>query len=483
LQSLKSKTISGIVWSALDGISSSGISFLFGIVLARILSPEEFGLIGMVAFFLALFNSILDSGFSSALIQKNDAKSIDFNTTFYFNVVISIILYFLLYLLAPKIGIFFEQPELINITRCVGLILIFNAFALIQRTLLVKKVEFRTQTIISLISSFFSGLIGVAFALKGFGVWSLVYQQVSKHFINTILLWGFNTWRPKMEFSNDSFKQFFGFGSKLMLAGILDTLYRNSYYLIIGKFYTLRELGYFTRSEQFTSILSNNLSAVIQRVSYPTLCSIQEDKKRLKHYVQKSIKFSSIITFSSLLGLAAMAKSIVLVLIGIKWLPVVPYIQIMCLSGLFYSLSAINLNILLVQKRTDLFLKFEILKKIIGVFPVLIGIFIDIRLMLWGIVITSFLSYFFNSYYSERLINYSFRNQLIDILPIFLISLSVCILTWCLSLLKLSAIITLLLQFITLILLTISIYELFKNKSYLDLKNTLIEFTYEQFKS
>lgn len=272
---LKSKTVHGVGWSLIDNVSGSGVSFLVGLVLARLLSPDEYGIMAMLAIFLAISNSIVDSGFSSALIRKNDVVELDYNTTFYFNLIVSFFLYCLLYISAPFISDFFSEPLLIPVTRVLGIVLIVNACSIIQRTILVKAVDFKTQTKISLISSISSGVIGVSMALCHCGVWSLVGLQLSRQVLNSLFLWIYGKWKPLWEFSYRSFKEMFGFGSKLLLSGLIDTIYKNIYYIVIGRFYSAAQLGQYTRAEQFTSIFSSNLTSVIQRVSYPVLSSIQ----------------------------------------------------------------------------------------------------------------------------------------------------------------------------------------------------------------
>jgi len=290
MNSLKKKAIHGVSWSALDNIASSGITFLVGLALARILSPVEFGLLGMITVFIAVSNSIIDSGFSSALIRKTDAKDIDYNTVFYFNLLFGFVLYIILFFCAPVISRFFHEPVLIPVTRVMGIVLIINSISIIHRTLLVKKLDFKTQTKISFIASTISGVIGIGMALKGFGVWSLVGQQLSRQLMNTFFLWLFCAWRPLSEFSRQSFKELFGFGSKLLLSGLIDTIYKNIYYLIIGKFYNAAQLGQYTRAEQFDAVFSSNLTSVIQRVSYPVFSSIQDELKRLKQAYRRVIK-------------------------------------------------------------------------------------------------------------------------------------------------------------------------------------------------
>ena len=474
MQDIKEKAIKGVSWSFIDNIANSGITFLVGIILARILTPAEFGIIGMITIFIAVSNSIVDSGFSSALIRKAKTKDIDYNTVFYFNLCLGVVLYLVLFFSAPAISRFFEEPVLISITRVMGTILIINAFGLVQRTLLVKEVDFKTQTKISLIASILSGFIGIGMALKGFGVWSLVGQQISRQLLNSIFLWVFNRWRPALAFSKESFNELFSFGSKLLISGLIDTIYNNVYYLVIGKFYSAVQLGQYTRAEQFNSIFSTNLTNVVQRVSYPVLCSIQDDDARLKLTYQRVIKTTMLVTFACMLGLAAIAKPLILLLIGAKWLPAVIYLQIICFAGMLQPLHAINLNMLMVKGRSDLFLGLEIIKKSIAVIPICLGIFYGIEFMLWGSVFLSFMAYLLNSYYSARLINYSTWAQIKDIFPSFLVSTFVAAAMWLLTLLNYSIWITLSLQLILGLTMIIAIYETRKSTEYFELKGILL---------
>lgn len=472
--SLRHKTIHGVGWSFIDNISSSGITFLVGLVLARLLTPEEYGIMAIIAIFIAVSNSIIDSGFSNALIRKTRIERIDYSTVFYFNLTVSILIYVLLYLAAPVISVFFKEPVLVEVIRIIGLVLIINALAIIPRTRFVRDVDFKTQTKVSLISSISSGVIGIGMALGGMGVWSLVGQQISRQFLNTLFLWVYSKWHPVWEFSMKSFKELFGFGSKLLFSGLLDTIYKNIYYIVIGRFYTSAQLGQYTRAEQFNMIFSSNLTSVVQRVSYPVLSSIQEEPERLREAYRKVIKITMLITFACMLGLAAVAKPLILILIGEKWLPAVYFLQIICFSGMLYPLHAINLNILQVKGRSDLFLKLEIIKKIIAVGPIVVGIYCGIEYMLWGSVFTSFIAYFLNSYYSARLIDYPTMDQLKDILPTFLTSFIVAFFMWCISLLDWSFYLLLPLQLFLGILLIAFIYEKVKLPEYLELKQLAV---------
>ena len=422
-ESLRHKTVKGVSWSFIDSLSSQGVTFLVGLVLARLLTPEDYGLLGIIIVFISVFNSIVDSGFSSALIRKTNATENDYNTVFVSNLAVSSILCATLYIFSPSIATFFARPPLTNLLRVMSFIIIINAFSLIQHTLLIKKIDFKTLTKVSLISSITSGVLGIVMALCGFGVWSLVGQQLSRQGLNTIFLWVFTHWYPKLQFSVESFKGLFGFGWKLLVSGLISTIWNEIYQVVIGKCYTPAILGQYTRAQQFSSIFSSNLTSIIQRVSYPVLSSVQEDNARLKGGYKRIIKISMFFSFVLMLGMAACAKSMIQVLIGVQWLPAVPMLQILCFIMMLYPLHSLNLNMLKVEGRSDLFLKLEIIKKFIAVGPILLGIFGSIYLMLIGSVFTGVISYFLNAYYSGPAIGYSIKEQVFDILPSFGIAL------------------------------------------------------------
>lgn len=475
-ESIRNKTIKGVGWSFADNIFNQGITFLVGLVLARLLTPEEYGLIGIITIFIVLFNSIVDSGFSNALIRKTDVQDKDYNTVFLTNMGISAILYLLLYAGAPAISRFFNQPQLIPLTRVMGVIVIINAFALIQRTILVKKVDFKTQAKVSVISSVISGGLGIGMALYGFGVWSLAGQQISRQLLNTVLLWAFSSWYPRLQFSVQSFKELFGFGWKLLVSGILNTVWNEIYQVVIGKCYSAETLGQYTRAYQFSSIFSTNLTAIVQRVSYPVLSQIQDDKERLKFAYKKVIKVTMLVSFCCMLGLAAIARPMVLTLIGPQWLPSVPFLQILCLQMMLFPLHAINLNMLQVQGRSDLFLKLEIIKKVIAVGPLLLGIFVNIYWMLAGSVLTGIISYYLNAYYSGKFLNYSIKEQISDILPSFLIALFMAAIVFAVSLISLQPLALLLLQLTVALPVLLLSCEIIKPDSYLEIKSMVLSY-------
>lgn len=475
-RNLKDKTVKGVSWSLIDNIANKGISFLVGLVLARLLSPEEYGLIGIVMIFISVFDSIVDSGFSNALIRKHNADDTDFNTVFWSNMALSVVLCVTLFFCANPIAHFFKMEQLKPLTEVMSSIVIINAFAIIQRTILVKRIDFKTQTKISVIASVSSGVIGIGMALAGCGVWSLVGQQISRQVLNTVFLWVFNKWYPKLVFSWNRFKELFNFGWKILVTGLINTIWKEVYQVVIGKFYSPATLGQYTRAHQFGSIFSTNITAVIQRVSYPVLSSIQEDKARLKSAYQRIIKLAMFVTFILMLGLAGISKNFVYVLVGPKWMGCVPMLQILCFSLMLHPLHAINLNMLQVQGRSDLFLILEIIKKTIAIGPLLLGIFVNIYWMLIGGVIAGLIDYFLNAFFSGKFINYSIPEQIKDITPSFIAGLISGILMFVIGLIPGSSFVILPLQLIAGASVAILLSKLMKISEYDELKKIAIEY-------
>ncbi len=422
--SLKQKTVTGLMWSFVENSVQQGTNFIIGIILARLLLPREFGLIGMITIFIAISQAFIDSGFSQALIRKKDCTQADYSTVFFFNLVVGIFFYLLLFFMAGHISSFYQEPQLKLIVQVLGIDLIINALTMIQFTQLTRRIDFKLQTHITILASLGSGLISIVMAFKGYGVWSLVARSIGQHTFNVISLWYWNGWKPSWLFDRRSFKELYAFGSKLFISGLVDSTFTNLYYLVIGRYFSAVELGYYTRADLFQSLPSKNLTKVIQRVSYPVLTSIQNDTARLKSAYEKLIRSTMLFSFVLMIGMAAVAKPLVVVLIGEKWLPAVIYLQLLCFVGMFYPLHALNLNMLNVQGRSDLFLRLEIIKKLLTVPMIIIGVLSGIKILILGMLIISLIAYFLNSYWSGQLIGYSSLEQLKDILPSFLLALS-----------------------------------------------------------
>lgn len=469
-QSLKQQTVRGVGWSFADSMLGQGITFLVGLVLARLLSPDEYGLIGIITIFINIFNFIVDSGFSNAIIRKNNTTDQDYNTMFIVNMGVSVILFGLMVVCAPLIAEFFHRPELTNLCRVMGIVVIINALSIVQNTKLTKRLDFKIKTKASFISSISSGILGIVMAYKGLGVWALVGQQISYRLLNTLCLWSFNRWYPNFKFSISSFREMWNFGWKLLVSGIIDQAWTQIYQVVIGKFYTPAALGQYTRAQQFAGICSSNITSIVQRVSYPALSKIQDDTLRLKSGYKKVIKTTMLVTFTLMLGLAGCAKSLIIVLIGNNWIDCVPMLQVICFSGMFYPLHALNLNMLQVQGRSDLFLRLEIIKKCIAVIPILMGIFIGIYYMLICSVITGLFALYLNAYYSGPYLKYPIWEQALDILPSLLMSLSMFIILFGLSYLTISPLLMLPFQIFIGAIYTLTVCEIRKPEEYLELK-------------
>ena len=471
--SLKNKTVNGVGWSAADAILGQGVTFLVGIVLARLLSPTEYGLIGIISIFIIVLNGVVDSGFSNAIIRKQDTTNEDYNTMFFTNLGFSILLYVALYFAAPAIATFFDRTELIPLTRAMGLVLIINALSLVQVTILTKKVDFKTKTKASLTSAVISGLFGITLAYLGFGVWSLVAQQLSKQCICTVCFWILNRWTPTCAFSTESFKYMWGFGWKMMVSGLLNNIWNQLYQVVVGKFYSPATLGQYSRSKEYANILSANFTAIIQRVSYPILSELQDNQERMVSGYRKIIKLTMFITAISMIFMGAVAEPFIYCLIGPQWHEAATYLPLICISMSLYPLHAINLNMLQVQGRSDLFLILEIIKKAIAIGPICLGIFVGIQWMLVGSIVTGFVSFFLNSYYTGKKLQYSSWMQLRDVAPSYAVAFTIALAVYFLKFLPISYFIILPIQILVGIVVGFTVCELFKLSEYTDLKHII----------
>ena len=414
-ESLKDKTVKGVAWSGIDNVVQMGVTFVVSIVLARLLSPDDYGLLGLIAVFTAVCQALINGGFTTALIRKKDATDDDYNTAFISNLGMSLLLYAIIYLCSPAIANFFERQELVALTRVSSLGMIIGALALVQQTRLTKRIDFKTQTKITIIASVTSGIIGIGMALFDFGVWALVAQHLSATSLRTILLFFYNKWLPQLRFSSRSFHELFGFGWKMMVSGVLDTIWKELYQVIVGKFYSPATLGQYTRAKQFSQLFSSNLTTVVQRVTFPVLSNIQDNKERMVSAYRRIIKTTMFITAVSMFFLGAISEPLLYCLIGPKWYEASTYLPLICIGGSLYPLHAINLNMLQVQGRSDLFLGLEIVKKIIGIIPFTVCIFYGVLPMLYVHLITSLICYFLNSYFTGKLLGYTSWMQLKDI--------------------------------------------------------------------
>lgn len=423
-ESLRYKTVKGFFWSCIERFSVQGIQFLVMIIMARLLTPKDYGLVGMLTVFIAVAQSFVDSGFSQALIRKQSRTEIDNSTVFYFNVAVGLLLYAIFYVSAPWVAQFYDSPELTDLMRVVSLSVVFNSLVVVQRALLIVNIDFKTQAKASLTAAIISGVVGIGMAYAGFSYWSIAVQQLVNLGMNTLLLWIFARWRPCWIYSWDSFLELFAFGSKLMASGLLDVVYRNMYLLVIGKIFTASSLGHYTRAHQFAEFPSSNLTGIMQRVTYPVLCQIQEDDERLAQIYRRFLRVSAFIIFPLLTGLSAVAQPFILLLLKEQWLFAATLLQIICFSMMWYPIHAINLNLLQVKGRSDLFLKLEIIKKLLAVAVLCITVPMGLIAMCVGQIFSSVIGLIINTHYTGKLIQVGFLRQMQDLLPTLLLSLT-----------------------------------------------------------
>lgn len=422
-ESLKQATTTGLFWSSVERFSNQGVQFVFSIILARLLSPSDYGIIAMVTIFFAVAQSFVDSGFSNALVRKTDRVEEDLSTCFYFNIGVGIIAYIVLFLIAPLVANFYSQPILSPIIRITGLGVILNSLCVVQQALFTIKIDFKSQAKITLSATVISGIVGVILAYQGYGIWALVWQGVASSIVRMGLLWLMSKWRPRTGFSKSSFNYLFGYGSKLLASGLLDTIYNNIYPIVIGKFYTPAQLGNYSRALGWAQLPSANITSILQRVTFPVLSAIQDDTLRLQNSYRRLLKLSAFIVFPLMMGLAAIASPLIRVILTAKWDGCVLYLQILCFALMLYPIHAINLNLLQVKGRSDIFLRLEIIKKIIGVVILIITIPLGITAMCLGMVFSSIICLIVNTYYTSRFIDVGLLTQLKDLKIILINSL------------------------------------------------------------
>jgi teichuronic acid exporter len=419
---LKEKTVRALSWGMLESLGVQGVRFCIGVLLARLLFPEQFGLVGMLWVFIAVAQAFTDSGYGLALIQKREVTPVDTSTIFYFNIAVGLVAMGIVCLVAPLIAAFYNQPILTSLTCAMSLIILINSFAIIHSNMLHRQMDFKTLTKVNLSECILSGMIGVWMAVSGFGVWSIVVQQISGTFIRTLLIWFLHSWRPTLTFDMRSLKKMFGFGSRMLVASLIDIIFSNIYLLVIGKLFTAADLGYFTRAKAVQELPTNTLSGLVARVTYPLFSKLQDDSILLKGAVKRALTLLELVNIPMMIGLAAIARPLILVLLTDKWVECVPYLELLCFYGLLHPLNLINLNLLLALGRSELYLRLEIVKKILIVISIAITWSWGISAMIYGLILFSIVSYCLNSYYTGILIDYSIGEQLRDALPYFIVS-------------------------------------------------------------
>ncbi len=419
-QSLKSMATKGMLWSALDKFAVQGGQFIIGIILARLLMPEDFGLIGMLSIFIAISQTFIDSGMGSGLIQKKNRSNVDFSTVFVFNLVVSVSFYGILFTTAPLIARFYETPQLVLLTRVLAINIIINSLAIVQRSKLIINIDFKTIAKVNVVSVLSGGLVAVYFAYTGWGVWALVIQNLVRALVSVVMFWILSHWKPSLIFSKESFKTLFGFGSKLLVSGLYATGLNEIYNISIGKVYSASELGYYTRSKQFAEVSAGTVTSIIQQVTYPILASIQDNKERLVSVYSRLIKMTAFLVFPAMTLLALLAHPFIMLLLTDKWAPAIVLLQWLCFARVVTPISALNMNILNAVGRSDLFLKVDLAKAPIIIATLLITIPLGVKAIVIGNVITSVISFFINAYLPGKLFGYGAKQQIKDMILIFI---------------------------------------------------------------
>lgn len=429
--SLASQSIKGAFWSAVERFSLQGIQFVIGIILARLLSPSDFGLIGMLAIFLSISQIFIDCGFSNALIRLKNVSDEDYGTAFLVTFLISGVCFVVLFLLAPFVSRFYQIPELEPVMRVVSVSIIINALFTVHKVRLTREIDFKTQSKVSLIAALVSGALGIFLAFSGFGVWSLVWQNLANAFLNLLLFSIVLKWFPKPCFSKASFGELFSFGSKLLVSSLIHSVYSNMYNIVIGKFFTAANLGFYTRADHLASFPSSNVASILSRVTYPILSKLQDDAEKLLDVYKKYLQLSCFVVFPLMMGLCALAKPVILILLGEKWSGTVLLMQILCLGLMLDPICNINLNILYVKGRSDLVLRLEIIKKTIAVAILIASINYGLVGMCVGRAVYGVVSTFLNMIYTKNFIDLNIFQQVRLILPSYLLSVFMACCIYC----------------------------------------------------
>lgn len=420
--SVKKKFISGVLWESVGSFSSMGIQLIVTIVIARILTPAEFGIIGILSVFMTLGQILLDSGFSQALIQKKEASQIDFSSVFFLNMIVGIILYLILFFISPYIALFYKEPNLTTYARVLFLIIPINSFGLIQNVIIQKELTFKKTATASVLSAVISGVVGVSMAYSGFGVWALVWQQITANVSRTVLYIIQRQWMPIFTISVKTIKEMFAFSVNLMLHSIVNTLMKNIHTLVIGRFFPLAQVGYYNQAKKFEQISSSTITAIVMKVSFPALVQKRDEPHLLRTAYSKIFVTSVYFVAPIMLFLMSVAEPLFRLLLTEKWLPAVPYFQILCLYGMMVPLLQISYNLYKLYRRGRLLLLIDSFRHLLLIFSIIITISYGVESMLIGQVVISIFIVLLNLHRSGKLISTSLYDQLKKILPIYFLS-------------------------------------------------------------
>ncbi len=438
--------VSNFIWRFLERCGAQGVTLIVSIVLARLLNPDIYGTVALVTVFTTIMQIFVDSGMGNALIQKKDADDLDFSSVFYFNMIMCSVLYLIMFFIAPFIASFYKIPELTAVVRVLSLILIISGVKNVQQAYVSRHLMFKRFFFATLGGTIGAAIIGILMAYFGFGVWALVAQMLFNTIIDTLILWITVKWRPKKMFSIQRLKSLFSYGWKLLVSALLDTVYNNIRQLIIGKIYTKSDLAYYNNGKKYPEYLVSNINTAIDSVLLPTMSNEQNHPERVKSMTRRAIKTATFIIMPLMVGFAVCSKQLVSLILTDKWLPAVPFMRVFCISFAFYPIHTANLNAIKAMGRSDLFLKLEIIKKSIGVVTIIVAVKFGVMAMAYSMLITSFISQVVNSWPNKKLLDYSYLEQVKDMLPQISLSLLMGVIVYTVSFMHLNALITLLIQ-------------------------------------
>ncbi|WP_430426583.1 lipopolysaccharide biosynthesis protein [Maribacter litoralis] len=420
---LKEKTFNGVFWTFSQQLGVQIINFGVQIILARLLLPEDFGLIAMIQIFITIGQTLMDGGMTASLIRTKNVSQSDYSTVFLINVIVSLVIYIVIFCFAPLISYFFEQEKLELIIRVLTLSFVLQSFVGVQTTILTKNLKFKLLMLMQLPSTIIGGVVGVALAFLGFGVWSLVWLKLVTTFVFVLFHWVKTDWKPKLYLDKEKLKYHFNFGYKLTLSGLLTNLYINSYLLIIGKLFPPAQLGFYSQADTLRMFPVRNITTALQKVTFPIFSTIQDDNERLKQVFKRITGSVLFVVVPVMLLLILIAKPLFSIVLTDKWLPSVPIFQILCISAIIFPLSIYNLNIILVKGRSGLHLKLEIIKKLSSIVFLLLIIPFGFYGIVYAQAISMFIHAFVNIFYSGRIMEYSFRDQMVDMAPVFTVGI------------------------------------------------------------
>ena len=435
-----------MIWRFMERIGAQAVAFVVEIILARLIVPEAFGIIALVTVFINILQVFVDSGMGNALIQKKDADDLDFSSVFYFNMAMCLSLYGVMFLAAPFIADFYSMPDLTPIVRILSLMLIVSGIRNIQQAYVSRHLMFKRFFYATLGGTVLAAIVGIGMAYRGFGVWAVVAQQLCRATSAAVILWLTVKWRPKWMFSFDRLKGLFSYGWKLLVSALIDVGYRDLRSLIIGKLYTASDLAFYNRAAYFPRFIVGNINTSIDSVLLPTMSAEQDDKARVRAMTRRAIKTSTYLMMPCMVGLAVCAEPVVRLILTEKWLPCVPFLRIFCFTYAFYPIHTANLNAIKALGRSDLFLKLEIFKKIVGLTAIVSTMWISVLAMAYSALVTSVLSQIINSWPNRKLLDYKYEDQFKDMMPQIFLSLGMGALVYCICFIGLNDVLTLLIQ-------------------------------------